>query len=228
VRALRARVQARLKATTDQPLTEAGEALLNQFARIEGATGDLVSSSAGLVPLHDALAAFLVEVDAGGQPTGAQRVRYQDLIAGLQTHIVVLNALTAGSLARFERGEAPPARLSGSEFGAAVIALDGKGADFTEWVRLYIAGLKRYWFIPKAAMTSKGSVVVSLGVRKSGVVTGIDVVGPSDVAAFNDSAREAVFAARPAPQLPDAYPDDLLPLKITFYFNEQPPPPVRK
>jgi TonB family protein len=221
-RVLRARVQARLKTTTDTPLADSGEALLNQLARIEGAPGDVVSSSAGLVPLCDALAALLGEIERGRQPTDAQKARYQELIAGVQTHVVVLNALTAGSLARFERGEAPPSRLSGSEFGAATIQLDSKGVDLRAWLGGYIAGLKKNWFIPQSAMASKGRVVVSLGVRKSGVVTGIDVVGPSDVAAFNDSAREAVFAARPALPLPDAYPADVLALTITFYFNEQP------
>jgi TonB family protein len=146
----------------------------------------------------------------------------------VQTHVVVLNAMTAGSFARFERGEAAPARLSGSEFGAATIQLDSKGVDLSAWLAQYVAGLKKYWFVPQVAATSKGRVVVALTVRKSGVVTGIDVVAPCDVPAFNESAREAAFAARPAPPLPDAFPDAVLPLRITFYFNETPPAAPRK
>jgi TonB family protein len=229
VRAMRARVATRLKTTADKAVADSGEALLVQLARIEGASGDLVSSSAGLVPLYDALAALLREVDADQAPTDAQKVRFQELTAGVQTHVVVLNAMTAGIFARFERGEAPPSFLSGSEFGAATIQMDSKGVDLSGWLAQYVAGLKKYWLVPHAAATSRGHVVVALNVRKSGVVTGIDVVAPCAVPALNESAREAAFAARPAPPLPDAFPDEALPLRITFYFNETPPTaPVKK
>jgi TonB family protein len=59
--------------------------------------------------------------------------------------------------------------------------------------------------------------------RKSGVVSGIEIVGPSTVAGFNESAQAAVLAARPAPPLPDPFPDDACPMRVTFYFNELPP-----
>jgi len=222
LRAMRARISTRLKTTTDKTMSDSGEALLAQLARLEGSAGAGASSAAGLVPLHDALQALMKEVEAGGRPSDVQTARLQELSAGLETQVVVENALVAGSFARFERGEAPAATLSGSEFGAAVVVFDSKGWDLSAWLKWYMTDLKKYWLVPRSAAASRGHVTVALAVRKSGVVTGIDVVAPCDVAAFNDSARDAVFAARPAPPLPDGFPDETLPIRITFYFNENP------
>jgi TonB family protein len=83
--------------------------------------------------------------------------------------------------------------------------------------------LKKRWIIPAAVGGQKARVAVALVVLRSGVVTGIDIVGASDAPALNESARAAVLAARPAPPLPEKYPGDACPMTITFYFNELPP-----
>jgi TonB family protein len=112
---------------------------------------------------------------------------------------------------------------SGAAFGGAAVEFDSKGIDFGPWVKSYVAALKQRWVIPQSAAGTKGRVVISLVVRKSGVVSGIEIVGPSIVAGFNESASAAVLAARPAPPLPDAFSDDTCPMRVTFYFNELPP-----
>jgi TonB family protein len=90
-------------------------------------------------------------------------------------------------------------------------------------VKSYVAALKQRWVIPPSAAGAKGRVVIGLTVRKSGVVSGIEIIGSSRVAGFDQSANAAVLAARPAPPLPDAFPDDACPMRVTFYFNELPP-----
>ncbi len=223
VRAHKERVAARLKSATDQETKEAGAALNRRLAEIEGVAGQQASASSGVLPLHDALAALLKEVEAGGRPTVAQTARAQELGAELSLRIVELNALASGSLARFERGEALPAGPSSPPFGAAAVQLDRKGVDFEGWVTSYVAQLKKRWIIPVAAGGQKARVVVALTVLRSGVVTGIDLVSASGVPALDESARGAVLAARPAPPLPEKYPDNACPMTITFYFNELPP-----
>lgn len=223
VRALRDRVATRLKGTSDAATTEAGNALMRRLAEIEGAPGEAASATSGVLALHDALAALRREVEAAGRPTDARVERYRALSATLQSRIVLLNALSAGSYARFERGvtgtQGPPAL----EFGVTRVKFDNKGVDFGPWLKTFMGTLNHAWTLPKAAMANKGHVVVTFVVHRSGAVTDILVAVPSAVTVFNDSARQAVFAASLAPPLPDAFPSETCPFTITFYFNEQPP-----
>jgi TonB family protein len=228
VRAQKARVAERLARGADSATREAGTALTRRLTDLEGVAGQEVSASSGVGPLHEALAALLREVEAGGRPTGAQATRFGELAAALQSRIVELNALTSGSFARFERGETLPSGPSGAAFGAAAIQLDRKGVDFDAWVTSYVSELKRRWIIPAALSAQKGRVVVTLVVLTSGVVTGIDIASPSDVPAFNESARGAVLAASPAPPLPEKYPGESCRMTVTFYFNELPQAGGRK
>jgi TonB family protein len=222
-RAMRQRVAARLKAATDPGDRETGSHLLEQLSAIEGVPEGAVSEASGVIALHAALASLRSEVEAGSRPTETQAARFRQIGALLQARIASLNALASGVFARFERGERAVPGVSGGEFGAAVVELDRKGIDFTGWVREYTAALRRYWVVPKAAMAGKGRVVVGFVVRKSGVVNAIDIVGPSGTLEFDRSASAAVYAARPAPPLPDAYPEPQCQVKVTFYFNETPP-----
>ena len=163
------------------------------------------------------------EVEAGGRPTDAQASRYLELGNVLQARIIELNALISGSYAKFEQGQPVLPSPTGAVFGGAAVQFDSKGVDFEPWVKDYVAALKQRWVIPASAAGTKGRVVIALVMRKSGVVSGIEIVGPSTVTGFNESAQAAVLAARPAPPLPDAFPDDACPMRVTFYFNELPP-----
>ncbi len=162
-------------------------------------------------------------METGGRPTDAQASRYLEIGNSLQSRIIDLNALISGSYAKFEQGQPALPSLAGAVFGGAAVQFDSKGVDFESWVKGYVAALKQHWVIPPSAAGTKGRVVIALVMRKSGVVSGIEIVGPSTVAGFNESAQAAVLAARPAPPLPDAFPDDACPMRVTFYFNELPP-----
>jgi TonB family protein len=223
VREMRARVAKRLEGDVAPAMTEAGTALASRLTELEGAAGQEVSPSSGAWPLQDGLAVLMREIEAGGRPTNAQAARYLELGNILQSRIVELNALISGSYTRFEQGQPVLPGPSGAAFGGAAVEFDSKGIDFGPWVKSYVAALKQRWVIPQSAAGTKGRVVISLVVRKSGVVSGIEIVGPSIVAGFNESASAAVLAARPAPPLPDAFSDDTCPMRVTFYFNELPP-----
>jgi TonB family protein len=229
VREMRARVAKRLEGASTPALKDAGSALTNRLAELEGVAGQAVSAASGAWPLQDALAELARQVEAGGRPTDAQAARYLELGNTLQVRIVDLNALISGSYAKFEQGEPVMPSPAGAAFGGASVQFDSKGVDFEPWVKGYVTALKQRWVIPPSAVGTRGRVVIALVMRKSGVVTGIEIVGPSTVAGFNESAQAAVLAARPAPPLPDAFPDDTCPMRVTFYFNELPPaPPAKK
>ena len=223
VREMRARVAKRLEGTPTAAQKDAGTALAARLAELEGAAGQPVSASAGAWPLQDALAALARDVEAGGRPSDAQAARYLELGNVLQSRIVELNALISGSYARFEQGQPVLPSTAGAVFGGAAVEFDNRGVDFGNWAKTYVAALKQRWVIPPTAAGTKGRVMVALNVLRSGVVTGVEIVSPSPVAGFNESAQAAVLAARPAPPLPDAFPDDTCRVRVTFYFNELPP-----
>ena len=103
------------------------------------------------------------------------------------------------------------------------IQFDTKGVEFGPWIRRFVAQIRRNWFIPYAAMSMSGNVVVTFNVHKDGSVTELTVQRPSDVAAFTNSAFNALRSSNPTQPLPPEYPDDQAFFTVTFYFNEVPP-----
>jgi TonB family protein len=111
---------------------------------------------------------------------------------------------------------------NGGQFGPE-IQFDTKGVEFGPWIRRFIAQVKRNWFIPYAAMTMKGHVVIQFNVHKDGSITDLAVVGPSAVDAFNNAAFGALSGSNPTQPLPPEYPDTKAFFTVTFFYNENPP-----
>lgn len=86
-----------------------------------------------------------------------------------------------------------------------------------------MAQVKRNWFIPYAAMSFRGHVVVTFNVHRDGPITDVTVAGPSSVEAFNSAAFNAILGSNPTTPLPPEYPSDKAFFTVTFYYNEQPP-----
>jgi TonB family protein len=110
----------------------------------------------------------------------------------------------------------------GGQPGAS-IQFDTKGVEFGPWLRRFIAQIRRNWFIPYAAMSMKGHVVITFNVHKDGTISELAVVGPCPVDAFNNAAFGALAASNPTQPLPPEYPADKAFFTVTFYYNEQPP-----
>ncbi len=109
----------------------------------------------------------------------------------------------------------------GGEFGPE-IQFDTKGVEFGPWIRRFIAQVKRNWFVPYAAMTMKGHVVITFNVHKDGSITDLAVVGPCPVEAFNNAAFGALASSNPTQPLPPEYPSEKAFFTVTFYYNETP------
>ena len=102
------------------------------------------------------------------------------------------------------------------------IQFDSKGVDFGYWLRRFRAQVIRNWFLPYAAWTMRGHVVVTFYVRKDGRITDLKVMKPSSVDAFTNSAFNALAASNPTLALPPGYPDDKAFFTVTFFYNETP------
>jgi TonB family protein len=107
------------------------------------------------------------------------------------------------------------------QFGPA-IQFDTKGVEFGPWVRRFIAQIKRNWFVPYAAMTMHGHVVLTFNVHKDGSISDLTVLAPSDVESFNHAAYNALLSSNPTQPLPPEYPADKAFFTVTFYYNETP------
>jgi TonB family protein len=105
----------------------------------------------------------------------------------------------------------------------ATIQFDTKGVEFGPWLRRFVAQVRRNWFVPYAAMTFRGRVVLQFNIHKDGHITDVSVVAPSDINAFNLAANNAILGSNPTEPLPPEYPEPKAFFTVTFYYNENPP-----
>jgi TonB family protein len=126
------------------------------------------------------------------------------------------------NLQRYVQHEQFDNQGGGGQFGPE-IQFDTKGVEFGPWIRRFIAQVKRNWFIPYAAMSMKGHVVITFNVHKDGAITDLSVVGPCPVDAFNNAAFGALSSSNPTQPLPPEYPSERAFFTVTFYYNEVPP-----
>jgi len=107
------------------------------------------------------------------------------------------------------------------DFGST-IQFDTKGVEFGPWIRRFVAQVKRNWFIPYAAMSMRGHVVLTFYVHRDGSITDLTVVQSSSVDAFTNAAYNALAASNPTQPLPPEYPADKAFFTVIFYYNESP------
>jgi TonB family protein len=107
------------------------------------------------------------------------------------------------------------------EFGP--LQFDTKGVEFGPWIRRFVSQVRRNWFVPYAAMTMRGRVVITFNVHRNGAITDVAVIRPSAIDSFNTSAVNALLASNPTAPLPPEYPDERAFFTVTFFYNESPP-----
>jgi TonB family protein len=104
----------------------------------------------------------------------------------------------------------------------AAIQFDTKGVEFGPWLRRFVAQVRHNWFIPQAAMTFHGHVVLTFNIHKDGSISDVTVLQPSDIDGFNKAAVGAITGSNPTEPLPPEYPSDKAFFTVTFYYNEDP------
>ena len=127
------------------------------------------------------------------------------------------------NIQRYATGEKFQNLGGGTDQNYPTIQFDTKGVEFGPWIRRFIAQVKRNWFIPYAAMSMHGHVVLTFYVHRDGRITELTLAAPADVGAFNNAAYNALAWSNPTQPLPPEYPDDRAFFTVTFFYNEQPP-----
>jgi len=110
----------------------------------------------------------------------------------------------------------------GNQDPGSAIQFDTKGVEFGPWIRRFVAQVRRNWFVPQAAMTFRGNVVLQFNIHKTGAITDLRVVRPSEIESFTRAAVNAIQGSNPTEPLPPEYPDEKALFTVTFYYNEQP------
>jgi outer membrane biosynthesis protein TonB len=123
---------------------------------------------------------------------------------------------------KYSQGESLQNVQGNGDFGPS-IQFDTKGVDFGPWLRRFVAQIRRNWFVPYAAMSLRGHVVLSFKVHRDGSITDLQVMQPSSIDAFTKSSFNAIKLSNPTVPLPLEFPDENAPFIVTFYFNETPP-----
>lgn len=126
------------------------------------------------------------------------------------------------NLERYVQRETFDNPQGGQDSPGASIQFDTKGVEFGPWLRRFVARVRRNWFIPLAARTMQGHVVLQFNIHKNGMITDVVVVQPSGVESFNIAARNAILGSNPVDPLPPEYPSDRAFFTVTFYYNQQP------
>jgi len=141
---------------------------------------------------------------------------------GVPHHLIdVAEPTEVYSAARYAQDQQLDNPNGGNQVDPA-IQFDSKGVEFGPWLRRFVAQVKRNWFVPYAAMSLKGHVVITFNVHKDGRISDLQVLRPSDVAAFNNAALNALATSNPTMALPPEYPSDKAFFTVTFYYNEAP------
>jgi TonB family protein len=126
------------------------------------------------------------------------------------------------NLQRYVQNETFNNPQGGNQDPGSAIQFDTKGVEFGPWIRRFVAQVRRNWFVPQAAMTFRGTVVLQFNIHKTGAITDLRIVRPSEIEAFTRAAVNAIQGSNPTEPLPPEYPDEKALFTVTFYYNEQP------
>lgn len=106
--------------------------------------------------------------------------------------------------------------LSGGGLGGDGAELDVGDFCCPRYLSTMIDLIRRRWDNNQRV---PGSVVVRFTIGRSGAIDGVDVDRSSGHLALDMSAQRAVLLTRALPPLPTAYPDDALPVRLTFEYQ---------
>jgi TonB family protein len=126
------------------------------------------------------------------------------------------------NLQRYVQNETFNNPQGGKTDPGATIQFDTKGIEFGPWLRRFVAQVRRNWFVPEAAFSFHGRVVLQFNIHKSGRISDVTVAQPSQIEAFNRAAVNAIMGSNPTEPLPPEYPDERAFFTVTFYYNESP------
>jgi len=124
------------------------------------------------------------------------------------------------NLQRYTQGESFDNQGGGGGQFGPEIQFDTKGVEFGPWIRRFIAQVKRNWFIPYAAMSMKGHVVIRSTSTRTARSPTCRWSGQAGGCLQQRRLRRAV-RLEPDAALPPEYPDSKAFFTVTFFYTRR-------
>ena len=108
-----------------------------------------------------------------------------------------------------------------SRLNTGALSFDTAAWDLGPYARKVQERVQSNWRTPEAEMTlrQKGWVVIHFNIQKDGRVTDLEVVRPSGIPSYDQSAMDALRSSNPLPPLPDVVTVPQLGALFRFYYN---------
>jgi TonB family protein len=104
--------------------------------------------------------------------------------------------------------------------GRPQVSSSVKSYDLSRWARTVVELVQKKWEVPPAAAPKADETVeISVVILKSGALSAVVIVAPSDDRLFNQSAQDAIEESLPFPPLPEDFPEPSL--ELFFVFSRQ-------
>ncbi len=117
----------------------------------------------------------------------------------------------------------PPRRRQDQNFGES-IQFDSKGVEFGPWLARFLAQVRSQLDDPAGGdVHARPRRDHASSCTRTGASPTSSCRGRRPMNAFTLSGRNAILTSNPTIPLPPEYPDDRMPITVTFFFNEYPP-----
>jgi periplasmic protein TonB len=128
-----------------------------------------------------------------------------------------LQRMTVGSL---QGGYSNP---NASRLNTGTLSFDTAGWDLGPYARRVQERVQSNWHVPEAqeVLRQKGWVAIRFNVQKDGSVTDLQVVRPSGIPSYDQSAIDALRSSNPLPPLPEEVTIPQIGGLFRFYYNLQ-------
>lgn len=96
-----------------------------------------------------------------------------------------------------------------------------KDYDISPWAKIVVDRIQRNWILsPSQKMSAKGEVEILVIIEKSGELSSVEIIKPSEIQLLDQAALKALNMSSPFPQLPDDFPNKSLEAYFIFSYDD--------
>lgn len=96
-----------------------------------------------------------------------------------------------------------------------------KGYDISPWAKIVVDRIQRNWLLsPSQKVSTKGEVEILVIIEKSGELSSVEIIKPSEIQLLDQAALKALNMSSPFPKLPDDFPNKSLEAYFIFSYDD--------
>lgn len=184
----------------------------NEASKLDSGTGRGADMGGKASDAEKGLPVGGAQQPSAGNPPGAPTSPYTPPRAGLGTQI---QNMMLGSM---QGGYNNP---NASRLNTGALSFDTAGWDLGPYARRVQEKVQSNWHVPEAQMVlrQKGWVAIRFNVQKDGTVTDLQVIRPSGIPSYDQSALDALRSSNPLPPLPSEVTVPHIGGVFRFFYN---------